>query len=81
MNIGNPEEITIAELAELVILVVGSSSGVTRVALPEQRAGDPGRRCPDIGRARSVLGWEPRIPLNDGVAAMAAYFREHEDLG
>ena len=81
VNIGNPEEVMIADLAELVISVVGSSSGLTRVALPERRAGDPGRRCPDISRARSVLGWEPKIPLNDGVATMAAYFREHEDLG
>ncbi len=52
VNIGNPEEVTIAELAKLVISVLGSPSGVTRVALPEQRAGDPGRRCPDISRAR-----------------------------
>ena len=81
VNIGNPEEVTIAGLAELVISVVGSSSGLTRVALPEQRAGDPERRCPDISRARSVLGWEPRIPLSDGVAAMVAYFRDHEELG
>ena len=81
VNIGNPEEVMIADLAELVISVVGSSSGLTRVALPERRAGDPGRRCPDICRARAVLGWEPKIPLIDGVAIMAAYFREHEDLG
>ena len=81
VNIGNPEEVTIADLAELVISVVGSSSGLTRVVLPEQRVGDPERRCPDISRARSVLGWEPMIPLSDGVAAMAVYFREHEDLG
>jgi len=81
VNIGNPEEVTIKELAELVLSIVGPASGITLVPLPERRAGDPYRRCPDISRARSVLGWEPLVPLRDGVAAMAAHFQEHEDLG
>ena len=81
VNIGNPEEVTIAELAELVISIVRPSSGIALVPLPEQRTGDPYRRCPDIDRARSVLGWEPRVPLRDGVTAMVAYFLEHEELG
>ena len=81
VNIGNPEEVTIVELAKLVISIVRPSSGITLVPLPERRTGDPYRRCPDINRARSVLGWEPRVPLRDGVAAMVAYFLEHEDLG
>ena len=81
VNIGNPEEVTIVELAKLVISIVRPSSGITLVPLPERRTGDPYQRCPDINRARSVLGWEPRVPLRDGVAAMAAYFLEHEDLG
>ena len=81
VNIGNPEEVTIKELAELVLSIVGPASGITLVPLPERRAGDPYRRCPDISRARSVLGWEPLVPLRDGIAAMAAHFQEHEDLG
>ena len=81
VNIGNPKEVTIKDLAELVLSIVGPASGITLVPLPERRAGDPYRRCPDISRARSVLGWEPLVPLRDGVAAMAAHFQEHEDLG
>ena len=81
VNIGNPEEVTIKELAELVLSIAGPASGITLVPLPERRAGDPYRRCPDISRARSVLGWEPLVPLRDGIAAMAAHFQEHEDLG
>ena len=81
VNIGNPKEVTIKELAELVLSIVGPASGITLVPLPERRAGDPYRRCPDISRARSVLGWEPLVPLRDGIAAMAAHFQEHEDLG
>ena len=80
VNIGNPEEVTIADLARMVIDTADSKSSIVHVDLPEKRAGDPGRRCPDIGLAGSVLGWEPQISLREGVAAMITYFRNHEHL-
>jgi len=80
VNIGNPEEVTIADLARMVIDTAGSKSSIVHVDLPEKRAGDPGRRCPDIGLAGSVLGWEPQISLREGVSAMITYFRNHEHL-
>ena len=80
VNIGNPEEVTIADLARVVIEATGSKSSVEHVDLPEKRAGDPERRCPDIGLAGSVLGWEPQISLREGVAAMITYFRNHENF-
>jgi dTDP-glucose 4,6-dehydratase len=64
MNIGNPEEHTIVELAELVLEVTGSRSELRFVDLPVD---DPTRRCPDIRRARDVLGWSPQVPLRTGV--------------
>ncbi|HEV2309107.1 MAG TPA: UDP-glucuronic acid decarboxylase family protein [Acidimicrobiia bacterium] len=64
MNIGNPEEHTIVELAQLVLDVTGSRSELRFVDLPVD---DPTRRCPDISRAREVLGWSPQVPLRTGV--------------
>lgn len=64
MNIGNPEEHTIVELAELVLEVTGSRSELRFVDLPVD---DPTRRCPDITQARDVLGWSPQVPLRTGV--------------
>ena len=66
MNLGNPEERTLLELAETVIRVVGSSSEIVFEALPID---DPQVRQPDISRAREVLGWEPEVSLEDGFAA------------
>lgn len=73
-NIGNPEEHTILDYASIVLnLLPSSSSRITYVApVPD----DPARRQPDIGRARSELGWEPRVALDDGLARTIAYFRE-----
>jgi UDP-glucuronate decarboxylase len=73
-NLGNPEEHTILDYAKLVLeLLPSSSSTITYVdPVPD----DPSRRQPDIGRARSELGWEPRVPLGDGLARTIAYFRE-----
>jgi dTDP-glucose 4,6-dehydratase len=73
MNIGNPDEFTIAELARLVLEVTGSSSEVTEEPLPVD---DPVKRRPDISLARSVLGWQPRVPLREGLARTAAWLRE-----
>jgi dTDP-glucose 4,6-dehydratase len=72
MNIGNPDEFTVRQLAEIVIELTGSSSPIVFQPLPVD---DPRVRRPDITRARTVLGWEPRVPVRDGVARTIAYFR------
>lgn len=71
VNIGSPDEFTVRRLAEIVVEVVGSSSGIEYRDLP---ADDPSQRRPDISRAREVLGWEPRIDLRDGVKLTIEYF-------
>jgi dTDP-glucose 4,6-dehydratase len=68
MNIGNPQEYTVLELAELVLEVTGSSSELTFAPLPVD---DPVRRCPDISLARSVLDWQPEVPLAEGLRRTA----------
>ena len=72
MNIGNPVEMTIKELAEAVIDLTGSSSELIHKALPQD---DPIQRRPDIGLARSALGWEPQVALRDGLSKTISYFR------
>jgi UDP-glucuronate decarboxylase len=71
MNLGNPEETTVAELAERVLALTGSKSQLRRAPLPSD---DPVRRCPDIALARRTLGWEPRTPLEQGLARTIDYF-------
>ena len=71
MNIGNPDEFTIRELADLVREVVNSESDIVFEPLP---ADDPVQRRPDITLAREVLGWEPKIPLREGLARTAEAF-------
>jgi dTDP-glucose 4,6-dehydratase len=71
-NIGNPEEYTVAELAQIVLELTGSDSTIDHRPLPTD---DPKQRCPDIGRAREMLGWEPKVHVRDGVARTIAYFR------
>ena len=72
INLGNPGEFTIAELAALVIEQTGSTGGIEHLPLPQD---DPVRRQPDISRARTLLGWEPHIPLEEGLERTIAYFR------
>ncbi len=74
INLGNPDERTVLECAKLVRDLVGSSSGFvfTRPAVGD----DPQVRCPDIRKARAVLGWSPRVGLRDGLSRTIAYFRE-----
>jgi dTDP-glucose 4,6-dehydratase len=72
-NIGNPNEFTVAQLAQIVLEVTGSRSPIVYRDLPED---DPKVRKPDISRARAMLGWEPRIELREGVARTVTYFRE-----
>src|SRR5207247_1487282 len=68
VNLGNPEELSVADLARLVLRITGSSAPVQYRPLPTD---DPARRCPDIGRARRVLGWQPEIPVAEGIRRTA----------
>jgi dTDP-glucose 4,6-dehydratase len=71
VNIGNPDEFTVGQLARLVLEVTGSSSEVIFEPLPED---DPVQRCPDISLARRVLGWEPTVPLREGLERTVPWF-------
>ena len=71
INVGNPVETPVIELAERIIKLTGSSSKLVKRPLPVD---DPLQRCPDITRARSVLGWEPKVPLEVGLERTIAYF-------
>src|SRR6516165_3536747 len=71
INIGNPAEFSIRELAEMVIGITGSRSKIVSRPLP---ADDPRQRQPDIAKARHVLGWTPRTPLKEGLVRTIAYF-------
>jgi len=73
INLGNPVEFTIRELAELVVEMTGSKSELVFRPLPQD---DPMQRKPDIGRARETLGWEPSIPLRQGLVKTIEYFSE-----
>jgi len=71
VNLGNPVEFTIRQLAETVISLTGSSSKIAYRPLPED---DPRQRCPDIGLAQNLLGWTPRVQLRDGLMKTVEYF-------
>lgn len=73
VNIGNPHEITILEFAERVRALVGASAPIVFHPLPQD---DPKQRCPDIGKARRILHWEPKVNLEDGLKLTYEYFRE-----
>ena len=73
INIGNDGEFTMLELAELVLEVTGSTSTIELHPLPVD---DPTQRRPDLTLARTLLGWEPRIPLREGLERTAAHFRD-----
>jgi dTDP-glucose 4,6-dehydratase len=72
VNIGNPHEMTIEEIAREILRLTGSSSRLVYKPLPED---DPKVRQPDITRARTLLGWEPKVPLEEGLKKTLAYFR------
>jgi dTDP-glucose 4,6-dehydratase len=80
VNVGNPGEFTMRELAELVIDLTGSSSEIVSIALPPERDGDPLQRKPDITLANEILGWEPKISLHDGLQRMIKHFIEVEGI-
>lgn len=73
VNLGNPDERTVKELAELIIDLTGSRSRIVYRPLPID---DPVRRCPDIALAKSTLGWEPRVPLAQGLGKTIAHFEQ-----
>ncbi len=72
MNIGNPNEISVLEFAEIVIDVTGSDSNIIYCDLPQD---DPKVRRPDITKARRILGWEPKVDLRDGLEKTVEYFK------
>jgi UDP-glucuronate decarboxylase len=72
VNLGNPDDFTIRELADLVLELTGSRARLVEKPLPED---DPRQRCPDVSLAKAKLGWEPRVPLRDGLARTVAWFR------
>jgi len=74
MNLGNPGEFTMLQLAELILQAVGGKSRIVHKPLP---ADDPKQRRPDITLARDVLQWEPAVPLAEGLKRTIAYFRDH----
>jgi dTDP-glucose 4,6-dehydratase len=72
VNIGNPHEVTIEQIARTIITLVGSSSRIIYQALPQD---DPKQRRPDITRAKTILGWQPHIGLEDGLTNTVGYFK------
>jgi nucleoside-diphosphate-sugar epimerase len=74
VNLGNPAERTILDFADAVIRLTGSKSKITTVP---GRTDDPTRRCPDIARARTILGWQPQVELEDGLRRTIEYFKTY----
>jgi UDP-glucuronate decarboxylase len=72
VNLGNPVENSMLELAQAVLEATGGESRIVYEPLPKD---DPRRRCPDISKARRLLDWEPRVPLAEGLKATAEYYR------
>jgi len=72
VNLGNPDELTLLELAHRILEATGSKSRIVYRDLPQD---DPKVRRPDIGKARKLLGWEPRVQLNEGLKKVLPYFR------
>ena len=77
VNLGNPGEFTVRELAETIIRITGSNSKIIYRPLPQD---DPARRKPDVSLAREILGWTPGISLEDGLRQTIEYFRNLEDF-
>ncbi|MFH1018729.1 MAG: UDP-glucuronic acid decarboxylase family protein [Pseudomonadota bacterium] len=71
INLGNDNEMPVKSLAETILRLTGSKSGIEHQPLPE---GDPKLRCPSIRRAKELLGWVPKVPLDDGLRRTIAYF-------
>src|SRR5207247_8921833 len=73
VNIGNPREMTIKQFANEIIRITGTKFGIEYRPLPED---DPKVRQPDIGRAKKILGWEPRVNFEEGIQKTIKYFKE-----
>ena len=73
VNIGNPRELTVIEIARLILKLTGSSSDISYHPLPSD---DPKVRRPDITKARALLGWEPQVALEDALSRTITYFRK-----
>ena len=73
VNIGNPHEMTIEEIAKVIVKMTGAKSRIVSKPLPVD---DPKQRKPDITRARTLLGWEPKVKLEEGLAKTLEYFRK-----
>jgi nucleoside-diphosphate-sugar epimerase len=73
VNLGNPREMTILEFAERILRIIGTTAPIIFNPLPED---DPKRRQPDISKARRVLGWEPKVDLEEGLRETIAYFQQ-----
>ena len=73
VNIGNPEEWTVLQMAEAIRAMAGGEQPILHEDLPED---DPKVRQPDVAMAKSLLGWEPRYPVKDGLQATMEYFRQ-----
>ncbi len=80
INVGNPMETSMLELAELVVELARSSSPITLVPLPSERGGDPLQRRPDLSLISATYGWTPTTSLREGVGRMLEWFREHESI-
>jgi UDP-glucuronate decarboxylase len=78
MNLGNPHEISVRELAEIIIRLTGSRSKLVFMPLPQD---DPVQRRPDISLARSALNWQPAVALEDGLKETIAYFKRRLEMG
>jgi len=78
VNIGNPQEMTVLEIAEEILRLTGSKSRIVFRALPED---DPKVRQPDITRARELLGWEPKVPVREALSRTIRWFQEGKDGG
>jgi dTDP-glucose 4,6-dehydratase len=78
VNIGNPHEVSIKEIAEIIVRLVNSNSKLVLRPLPVD---DPKQRQPDITRARTLLGWEPQVGLEEGLRKTVGYFREKVEAG
>ena len=78
VNIGNPHEVSIKEIAEVIVRLVNSKSKLVLRPLPVD---DPKQRQPDITRARTLLGWEPKVGLEEGLKKTVGYFREKVEAG
>jgi dTDP-glucose 4,6-dehydratase len=78
VNIGNPQEITILEFAERIRQLLGSEVPIIFKPLPQD---DPKQRCPDIGKAKRLLGWQPKVDLDEGLRLTLEFFRQQVAAG